>query len=138
MADIKRQDPKDKTVWKVKRTRGRPQADVDWEIVKNLFKIQCSAHEAAAVLGINRHTLGRSCERDFGITISELKEQYSEAGKASLRRMQWRVAESDNPTMLIWLGKQYLKQADKHELEAPKDINVTITRAKSPDGTSAD
>jgi hypothetical protein len=33
----------------------------------------------------------------------------------SLRRMQWQAAENGNPTMLVWLGKQYLNQKDKAE-----------------------
>ncbi len=39
-----------------------------------------------------------------------------ENGKASLRRMQFKGAESGNTTMLVWLGKQYLEQKDKSEL----------------------
>ena len=32
--------------------------------------------------------------------------------------MQWDSAKKGNTTMLVWLGKQYLKQSDKQEVEA--------------------
>ena len=31
----------------------------------------------------------------------------------SLRRAQYQVAKDGNPTMLIWLGKQWLGQSEK-------------------------
>lgn len=38
------------------------------------------------------------------------------AGKVSLRRSQFKMAET-NPTMAIWLGKQYLGQRDNMRQE---------------------
>jgi hypothetical protein len=55
--------------------------------------------------------------------FSEYIKRFSLNGKTSLRRYQWKLAESGNATMLIWLGKQYLDQADKQELNA--DITTT-------------
>lgn len=43
----------------------------------------------------------------------------------SLRRTQFKLAEK-NPTMAIWLGKQYLGQRDNIEVEH-KDNNGIIT-----------
>lgn len=43
-------------------------------------------------------------------------------GRASLRRKQFAMAEK-NPAMAIWLGKQYLGQADKKEIGAPGDFD---------------
>jgi len=48
---------------------------------------------------------------DFG-----LKRQ---AGFVSLRRKQYELAMAGNATILIFLGKQYLGQADKGEVTAP-------------------
>lgn len=46
----------------------------------------------------------------------EAKEAGQLSGKASLRRMQFKTAESGNATMQIWLGKQYLGQKDKQDV----------------------
>jgi hypothetical protein len=35
--------------------------------------------------------------------------------KASLRRIQWKLAEAGNATMCVWLGKQLLGQRDKFD-----------------------
>ena len=39
----------------------------------------------------------------------------------SLRRSQFRIAET-NPTMAIWLGKQYLGQKDRADVELNANI----------------
>ena len=41
-------------------------------------------------------------------------------GKASLRRMQWKLAET-NPSMAIFLGKNLLGQSDRPEQENTAD-----------------
>ena len=46
-----------------------------------------------------------------------------EAGRTSLRRKQMECALAGNVIMQIWLGKQYLGQADKVENE---NVNVNI------------
>jgi hypothetical protein len=37
-------------------------------------------------------------------------------GFTSLRHKQWQLAAQGNPTMLVWFGKQWLGQSDRHEL----------------------
>lgn len=46
-------------------------------------------------------------------------------GKISLRRSQFRMAEV-NPTMAIWLGKQYLGQTDKQEVTVSTEEDDTV------------
>lgn len=43
-------------------------------------------------------------------------------GKIAVRRKQFQVAESGNVSMLIWLGKQWLGQTDKQEIEQKVDL----------------
>ena len=62
-------------------------------------------------------TLNGWCKRTYKKGFSEVFKIKRQGGKASLRRTQWHLAES-NPTMAIWLGKQYLGQKDKPEEEA--------------------
>lgn len=52
----------------------------------------------------------------------EAWEDGRETGLASLRRQQFKMAET-NATMQIWLGKQYLEQRDKLD----SDVNHTVT-----------
>lgn len=80
-----------------------------------LARIQCTTKEAAAVLAVSEPTFIDFLKREK--KAREVWDQGKEAGRASLRRMQFKAAESGNATMQIWLGKQYLEQRDKQELE---------------------
>jgi hypothetical protein len=60
--------------------------------------------ELAAITGVSEDTL----YRNFAGAIKRGRALRN----ASLRRKQFEVADSGNPTMLIWLGKQYLGQKD--------------------------
>jgi hypothetical protein len=91
-----------------KKKNGRKLLKIDPRLVEKLAAIQCSHAEMAAVLGCSADTL----ERRFAAVIKKGRE----TGKSSLKRAQFKLALSGNPTMLIWLGKQYLGQADKQEV----------------------
>ena len=71
----------------------------------------CTQSEIASVLGISVSLLEHDPE------FLRIHKKGMETGKASLRRMQYAAASGGNPTMLIWLGKQYLGQRDKSDQE---------------------
>jgi hypothetical protein len=66
-------------------------------------------------MGVCEETLNRLCEDRFDMRFSEYIKSEAAGGRTSLRRMQWDAARQGNPTMLVWLGKQYLGQSDKVE-----------------------
>lgn len=66
--------------------------------------------EAAAWLEVSRPTLWKFLN-EYPEASEEL-EGGLDRGKATLRRWQWKAAQNGNVTMLIWLGKQLLKQSD--------------------------
>ena len=96
---------------------GRPRYKIDYELLNNLCAIQCTGEECASVLGVDYDTLNRNLKHDGHGGFAEYFAKKSGAGKASLRRRQFKTAEEGNPTMQIWLGKQYLGQKDKQETE---------------------
>ena len=49
------------------------------------------------------------------MTFKEIRGQYAEFGKASLRRIQFNLAKK-SPAMAIFLGKNYLDQSDHKEV----------------------
>lgn len=67
----------------------------------------CTMEEIASVIGVSKDTIERRCREDINLG----KQQ----GKVSLRRKQFELAYKGDRVMLIWLGKQYLGQADKQE-----------------------
>lgn len=103
---------------------GAPMIQIDYAAVERAASIGCTKDEISAVLGISRAALYNHMNRDPEVKAAI--DRGSDKGKATLRRMQWRGAESGNPTMLIWLGKQLLDQRDKSELTGA-DGNAIVT-----------
>ena len=87
------------------------QATINQKQFESLCAIQCTQEEILSVLDLTDKTLNSWCNSTYGKNFSEVFAEKRQGGKASLRRMQWLQAEK-NPTMAIWLGKQYLKQKD--------------------------
>lgn len=56
-------------------------------------------------------------QRTYGVNFSEYFTQKNILFKTSLRRAQFELAMKGNPTMLIWLGKQYLAQNERTEVK---------------------
>ena len=56
-------------------------------------------------------------QRTYGVNFSEYFTQKNILFKTSLRRAQFELAMKGNPTMLIWLGKQYLGQNERTEVK---------------------
>lgn len=92
---------------------GRSRAVIDLEQLAELAGLQCTQEEAAAVLKVDKRTLQRRLVDDP--IAAEAWERGRANGRTSLRRIQWKLALRGHPTMLVWLGKQYLAQRDKFE-----------------------
>lgn len=94
---------------------GRPRKEIDTEQFKKLCGLQCTEEEIAGFFDVSVDTIERYCKRTFNLTFAEAFKKHSAAGKISLRRMQFKLAEK-SAAMGIWLGKQYLDQKDIPDL----------------------
>lgn len=105
--------------------------------IEKLASLMCTDEEIASVLGVCVDTL---TNRNNGKTFSEYKKRGQETGKASLRRWQFDTARRGNATMQIFLGKNYLGQSDKTEVETSgTDNNITINvTAATPEDIESD
>ena len=90
---------------------------IDKKVFENLCGIQCTLAEICDAFDVEDDTLNSWCKKTYGTTFSEVFKIKRGKGQISLRRMQWNLAEK-NPTMAIWLGKQYLNQKDRQEIVA--------------------
>lgn len=98
---------------------GRPPAIIDWDKVDELLKVGCTGTEIAANIGIHPDTLYKRVVIDKNIpSFSVYSQQKRSVGLNELRKAQHEMALK-NPTMAIWLGKQFLDQRepDNHVLE---------------------
>lgn len=88
--------------------------------IRRLAGLMCTTREAAAFLGIRERTFLDMLKYDEAAKAAW--EQGGATGKVSLRRKQFRLADSSAP-MAIFLGKQYLGQHD-----------ITVTEHSGRDG----
>ena len=75
------------------------------------IEAQSTIKEIAGSFGVSADTLKKAIKKYFGTTFQDLYEKHSATGIMSLRRNQFKLAKT-NPSMAIWLGKQYLGQHD--------------------------
>ena len=100
-----------------KKGRGRPKKLYPGlKVVEKLCRLDCTDAEIAAFFGMCRKTIER--ERKSDHEFNEIIRRGKSYAKLSLRRKQVEFAMDGNPTMLVWLGKQYLGQKDKTEVAA--------------------
>lgn len=81
----------------------------------------------AEKLGLNIDTLAARIKERYGLSFSEYKRKRQEPMRINLLKKQYDVAMSGNVSMLIWLGKQYLKQSDKQEVAGNTDAPLAMT-----------
>jgi AraC-like DNA-binding protein len=95
---------------------GRPQIKINWDVVDKLCGIFCTLEEIAAFCECSEDTIEKAVIKEKGMKFKDYYKIKCMKGKISLRRMQYKQAEK-NPTMAIWLGKQFLGQEDSKKRE---------------------
>lgn len=90
---------------------GRPKIEIDKKYFENLCKLQCTKEEIAGFFDCSEDTIENWCKETYQTTFSAIFKVKSQSGKISLRRSQFKLAETSS-AMAIWLGKQYLGQRD--------------------------
>lgn len=93
---------------------GRPKTKIDKQQFESLCNLQCTLEEIAGFFKCCDETINNWCKENYGESFLGVFKKYSQNGKISLRRHQFRLAEK-NPSMAIFLGKQWLGQSDKVE-----------------------
>lgn len=121
---------------KEKRVFGRPRKPFDWDLVESLVILEATEEFVASrILAKNNQEenrksiqstikfMQRRIHERFGCTFVEYRDKRVESRRIALRQWQWKAAQNGNATMLIWLGKQYLNQRDKHDIDS--EVKVT-------------
>jgi len=115
---------------------GRPALNVDWDKVYKFAKIHATPEEISWVMGYEVKSLIQRPE------FSTVYRKGWEGGKMSLRRRQFQAALGTAPytdkngnkregrapsvSMMIWLGKQILRQSDKMIIGQDDDNPITV------------
>ena len=110
----------------------RPHKEIDKKNFESLCGLQCTLDEICGFFECCADTLESWCKRTYKQGFSEVFKQKRGVGKISLRRSQFRLAEK-NANMAIWLGKQYLGQAESAGIKAVEQEDDPITRSLKED-----
>lgn len=111
-----------------KGTVTKPKFDLDWEQLDKLCQFPHRHEDIAFILGCSVDTLESRIREKYDETISEYHEKRKSRIRISVLQKQYEVAMRGNVTMLIWLGKNMLGQADHKE--PPKEKEVRETQAE--------
>ena len=104
----------------------RPHKVIDQKQFEALCAIQCTEKEITMVLNVSEKTLNAWCKRTYRQSFSQIFKHKRTLGKVSLRRAQWKSAiDNENITMQIWLGKQFLDQAEKPVQETTANTEIS-------------
>ena len=103
-----------------KNDTGRPSKPIDYETVEKLASIMCTQEEIASYLDLSIRKLQQDDE------FMRVFKRGIDKGKMSVRRQQYKMVEAGNATMAIWLGKQYLGQRDKQDIEHSGGLDIKV------------
>ena|SRR5688572_1996884 len=104
----------------------RPEIDLDWKKIDDLLVSGCNGSEVASYFGVHPHTIYNQCESKFGKNFSDYSQEKRQKGDSLLRAKQFQKALSGDNMMLVWLGKNRLKQKDKEDPEIGDVIVKTV------------
>jgi len=116
---------------------GRPPIDINKDKFEQMCALQLTEEDIAFFFDASVDTIERWCVKTYGKTFAETFAQKRTFGKLSHRAAQFAMAKS-NPTMSIWLGKQYFGQHDQinvemnlSQSEASAKVKAMVENARS-------
>lgn len=106
---------------------GRPEKPIDWDLVDRLLSYGCTGTQIAARMDIHEDTLYARTIKEKNCFFSEYLASKQKKGETYLLEKQHEVALEGDRTLLVWLGKQRLKQSeDPQKLDLDKKVFGTL------------
>jgi hypothetical protein len=99
----------------IKKSRGRPKWQPDLAMIERLYSNMSTDQDVADICDVARKTVERHLKNDP--EFRRAKTQGMAKARVSLRSEQFKLAKNGNLGMLVWLGKQYLGQKEKQEVD---------------------
>lgn len=102
----------------------RPEKPIDWNLVDNLLIAGCFGTEIAAHFDLHHETFYNRVQDKYGMGFTAYRAEKLYKGDSILRAKQFEKASKGDNMMLIWLGKNRLKQKD-HDISNENPPNDT-------------
>jgi len=91
---------------------------IDWDRVDELLECGCTGEEIAACFGMAPTTFYQRLSAKYEMHFTSYRQMMKAKGESLLREQQFKKAlglsQLGDNTLLIWLGKQRLGQAESH------------------------
>ena len=111
---------------KAKKPVGRPRIELDPKQAKIFGYFRATYDTMAEQIGCHVDTIRAAMQDDKSEFSKEYKKGFS-GMKMKLSEAQVKTAIEDrNPTLLVWLGKQYLNQKDSPMPDEDVNKNYTV------------
>lgn len=111
-----------KTSGKNTKKRGPMPMEIDWNMLDAILQFKSPLRDAAEILGCSEDTIQNRIREKFDMTFMEYRDLKMSKVRYNLSMKQYEIAKNGNVTMLIWLGKQWLGQKEKQEIEHSKGV----------------
>lgn len=99
--------------------------ELDWKKIDFLLEAGCSGYEVAAQIGVHHDTVYNRLAEHYGESFSDYSAKKRSKGDSNIKVVQYQKALKGDNHMLIWLGKNRLKQKDKEE-DIAKGQSITV------------
>lgn len=116
---------------------GRSEKKVDWKLVDTLLISGCNGTEIAAHFNMHHDTFYRKIEEEYKTSFTAYSQIKRQEGDSLLRHAQFQKAvQGKDNTMLIWLGKNRLKQSENPDTVVNEDYRALFEAFMSQLGAS--
>jgi len=105
---------------------GRAHKPIDWELVDKFLIAGCTGTEIAPHFNMHHQTFLDRVAKEKGMLFTDYAAEMFEKGNSILRNVQFEKALSGDNTMMVWLGKNRLKQR-----ENPTELTVSNETVQS-------
>jgi AraC-like DNA-binding protein len=105
---------------------GRPPKVLDDALFDKIIILPLIRDDIAKIMGCSDEHLNTYCKRRFGKTFLSVQEENRQIFRSNILAKQYEMAMKGNIPLLIFLGKNYCKQSDKHEIQGSESKPLTL------------
>ena len=92
--------------------------DIPPEKVKMLASFGCTYIEIGKYFGCSEKVIRERYRKEYEMGREEMK--------LTLRQLQWKHAQNGNTALLIFLGKNFLQQTDKNQVDMTGNLETVL------------
>lgn len=109
----------------------RPEKQIDWQRVDQLLEAGCHGTEICSHFDLTADRFYDRVKEKYGMSFTEYSQEKRQKGDSLLREKQFIKAVDGDNMMLIWLGKNRLRQRDREEKSENQEATELLKKIVS-------